>query len=78
MPATYYINTDVIKNFLKDEVIFTPFIGRVRYEKKSNKTKRYFFDKIDAIEYRDKIKEKILKVKCYVNVNKFEEFKKII
>lgn len=76
MPAAYYINTDVIKSFLKDEVIFTPFIGRVRHEKKSNKNKRYFFDKIDAIEYRDKIKEKILKVKCCINVNKFEEFKK--
>lgn len=76
MPAAYYINTDVIENFLKDEVIFTPFVGRVKYERNSNKRKEYFFDKIDATEYRDKIKEKILKVKNYIDINKFKEFKK--
>ena len=76
MPAAYYINTDVIENFLKDEVIFTPFVGRVKYERNSNKRKEYFFDKIDATEYRDNIKEKILKVKNYIDINKFKEFKK--
>ena len=77
MPAAYYINTDVIENFLKDEIVFTPFVGRVKYEKNSDKRKEYFFDKIDATEYRDKIKEKILKVKDYLNINKFKEFKKL-
>lgn len=81
MPAAYYINTDVIDNFLKDEIVFTPFVGRVKYEKNSDKRKEYFFDKIDATEYRNKIKEKILKVKDNIkdiNVfkNKFKEFKK--
>ena len=76
MPAAYYINTDVIENFLKDEVIFTPFVGRVKYERNSNKRKEYFFDKIDATEYRKKIKNKILKVKNYIDINKFKEFKK--
>lgn len=76
MPAVYYINTDVIENFLKDEIVFTPFVGRVKYEKNSAKRKEYFFDKIDTIEYRNKIKEEILKVKDYININKFKEFKK--
>lgn len=76
IPSIYYINTDIIDNFLKDEIVFTPFVGRVKYEKNSAKRKEYFFDKIDATEYREKIKNKILEVKNYIDINKFKEFKK--
>lgn len=79
IPSIYYINTDVIDNFLKDEIVFTPFIGRVRKsknEKNFEEKKEYFFDKIDATEYRKKIKNKILEVKNHTDINKFKEFKK--
>lgn len=72
IPSIYYINTDIIDNFLKDEIIFTPFVGRVSDKKR----KEYFFDKIDATEYREKIKNKILEVKNYIDINKFKKFKK--
>lgn len=80
IPSIYYINTDVIDNFLKDEIVFTPFIGRVRKsknEKNFEEKKEYFFDKIDANEYRKKIKNKILEVKNHTDINKFKEFKKL-
>lgn len=80
IPSIYYINTDVIDNFLKDEIVFTPFIGRVRKsknEKNFEEKKEYFFDKIDATEYRKKIKNKILEVKNHTDINKFKEFKKL-
>lgn len=77
IPVIYYINTDAIENFLKDEIVFTPFIGRVRHEKHSTKREEYFFDKIDSIEYREKIKDKILKVKDKIDTKKFEELKNL-
>lgn len=58
MPAAYYINTDVIKSFLKDEVIFTPFIGGVRHEKNLIKIKDIFLIKLTLSNIEIKLKKK--------------------